>query len=329
MFLMRFWRSRIKGASLTKHKRVIVLGSSGFIGAHLVSRLQSQNYYVVGIDMVHRSDLTLGLNKADRFHQLALPDQHFIEILREIKPDAVINAAGGASVAHSLSDPAGDFHGSVNMCSFVLEALRKVLPECRFLFLSSAAVYGNPIALPIKESTPLKPISPYGYHKMMCETLLQEYFDIYGIRTSAVRIFSAYGPGLRKQILWDIYNKVITNNQVYLFGTGEETRDFIFILDIVRVIQLILEQSPFCADLYNVANGYEITIKILAQEFLSALGISNKEIVFSGETKLGDPKNWCAYIEKIKSLGYSPLISIEHGISEYAKWVLKAQGINR
>lgn len=302
-------------------RKIIVLGSNGFIGAHLVSWFRSEKYHVVGIDMVDRVDLTLGLKKADQFYQLVLPDQRFDEILKEIKPDAVINASGSASVAYSLLDPATDFNSSVNLCHFVLESLRSVSPECRFLLLSSAAVYGNPVSLPVKESDLLKPISPYGYHKMMCETLLQEYFDIYGIKTSAVRIFSAYGPGLKKQILWDIYHKAIKNKQVDLFGTGKETRDFIFIQDVARAIQLVLERGAFNADIYNVANDQEVSIKELGQLFLSSLEMENVEIAFSGETKLGDPKKWCADIGKIKNMGYSPKMSLEQGVLIYAKWI--------
>lgn len=320
--------SRQNKVNLTKNYRVIVLGSGGFIGAHLVSWLRSQNYYTVGIDTVDRADPTLGLENAELFHQLALPDQCFDEILRETKPDVIINAAGPASVANSLLDPATDFNGSVNLCFFALEALRRILPECRFLLLSSAAVYGNPLSLPVKEGDPLNPISPYGYHKMMCETLAREYFDIYGIRSSIIRIFSAYGPGLRKQVLWDIYRKAIINKQVTLYGTGEETRDFIFVRDIAYAIQLILEQGTLNADSYNVANGYEVSIKELGRLFLSSLEMENAKVVFSGETKLGDPKKWCADISQIRNMGYAPHVSLEQGILEYVKWVRGLKEIN-
>ncbi|MBI5308208.1 MAG: GDP-mannose 4,6-dehydratase [Planctomycetes bacterium] len=305
---------------MTNSKCVIVLGSSGFIGSHLVSWLRSYGYYVVGIDMVDRVDSTIILIKPDIFYQLVLPDQHFEDILKEIKPDVVINASGPASVANSLLDPTADFTGSVNLCFFVLEALRKILPECRFLLLSSAAVYGNPSYLPVEETASSNPISPYGYHKMMCEILVREYFNIYGIRTSTVRIFSAYGPGLRKQILWDIYLKVIKNKQVELFGTGKETRDFIFVQDVAYAIQLILEQGAFDAEIYNVANGCEVSIEELGRLFLSSLKVGNWKLAFSSVTKPGDPKRWCADIGKIKSLGYSPQVGLENGILQYVKW---------
>jgi nucleoside-diphosphate-sugar epimerase len=302
-------------------RRIVVLGSNGFIGAHLVSWLLSQNYHVVGVDRIDCVDLTLGLKKPDEFHKLDLPDGRFEEILKKIRPDTIINASGPASVANSIIDPATDFNGSVNLSFFVLETLRKVLPECRFLFLSSAAVYGNPVSLPVKENASSAPISPYGYHKMMCEALLKEYFEIYGIGTITVRIFSAYGPGLKKQILWDIYHKAIKNKQVDLFGTGEETRDFIFARDIACSIQLILEDGTFNADIYNVANGLEVSIKELGQLFLSSLKMKDVKITFSGETRLGDPKRWRADISRISNLGYSPRVSLQQGVKEYSKWI--------
>lgn len=304
-------------------KKIVVLGSNGFIGTHLVSWLSSQGYSVAGVDMVDKVDATLGLKKANHFYKLVLPDHSFEKLLSEFKPGAIISASGPASVAHSILDPSADFVGSVDVTFFVLESIRKVLPECRFLMLSSAAVYGNPATLPIDEKAVLSPISPYGYHKMMCEFLMKEYFEIYQVRTSVVRIFSAYGPGLRKQILWDVYKKAISHKQVRLFGTGKETRDFIHIRDIVRAIQMLLEKTNFSGDVFNVANGYEVSIEKLSQLFLAALGMEDKEIVFSGETKVGDPKRWRADIAQLKRIGYHQTISLEQGVDEYAKWVLE------
>ena len=306
---------------MINNKRIIVLGSSGFIGSHLVSWFRSQDYHVAGVDMANNAALALGLKEPDIFYRFILPDKRFEDVIKEFRPEAIINASGPSSVANSLLNPAADFYGSVNLGFSVLESIRKVLPDCRYLLLSSAAVYGNPAYLPVSEDTKLNPISPYGYHKMMCEELIREYFDIYGVRTSTVRIFSAYGPGLRKQILWDIYHKAIKNKQVDLFGTGEETRDFIYIQDITYSIQLILERSIFNADIYNVANGYEVNIRELTQLFLSSLGMKNVDIAFSGEIKPGDPQRWCADIQKIKQLGFVSHFDLEYGLAEYVRWI--------
>jgi UDP-glucose 4-epimerase len=305
------------------NKNVIVLGSSGFIGGQLVSWLRTQGYFVAGIDSVNERDLFLGLKKPNLFFQLNLPDKKLGQIIKEVGPVSIINASGPASVGDSILNPSMDFYGSVGVNFSVLETIRTVLPDAKYLMLSSAAVYGNPVSLPIRESHTLNPISPYGYHKVMVETLIEEYCNVYGLHTCSARIFSVYGPGLKKQILWDIYQKSGKDMPISLFGTGEESRDFIFVQDIAHAIQIILEKSNFTGNIYNIANGYEVSIKKISRLFVDALDFENKEIVFTGETKLGDPKRWHADIEQINKMGYSPSVSLEQGIYEYAKWVKK------
>ena len=99
--------------------------------------------------------------------------------------------------------------------------------------------------MPIKESSPIRPLSPYGFHKAMAEKLCEEYYTFFGIATCSLRIFSAFGPGLRKQLLWDIYNKSKSLNSIELFGTGNESCDYIYIDDIVRAIELVIRKSLF------------------------------------------------------------------------------------
>jgi nucleoside-diphosphate-sugar epimerase len=160
----------------------------------------------------------------------------------------------------------------------------------------------------------------------MCELLAQEYHAIYGIQTGSVRIFSAYGPGLRKQILWDIYQKALKSEKIALFGSGEETRDFIFVEDIARAIQLVLEKGVFNGNTYNLGSGTEVSIRELGELFLSSLGMKNAKLIFSGETKPGDPLRWCADIELIKGLGFAPGTQLEQGLLEYARWVKALKG---
>jgi len=302
-------------------KSALVLGANGFIGSHLVSKLKRQGSYVVGIDIGEAPPNSLNLLPPQTFIKIHLPDPGFARILHEYQPDIVINAAGSASVPASLADPSRDFYNSVHVCFFVLEELRKNLPGCRFLQLSSAAVYGNPTELPIRESTALMPISPYGYNKLICEIKAEEYAKIFDLKTSTLRIFSAFGPGLRKQLLWDLYQKSQAEKTISLFGTGAETRDFIFIDDIIRVIELVAEKGQFSGDVYNVANGCEVSIRTLTKLFLEQLGLGGMDIRFSGITKPGDPLRWCADIGRIEQLGYAPQFNLEQGLAEYAGWV--------
>ena len=114
-----------------------------------------------------------------------------------------------------------------------------------------------------------------------------------------MRIFSAYGSGLRKQLLWDIYQKYLNTGRIDLFGTGNETRDFIHISDILRALELILAyQGP--EEIFNVANGEEVSIRELAEIYAKQLGENTDIVRFNGETKVGDPQNWRADISLLK-----------------------------
>jgi len=302
-------------------KSILVLGSNGFIGSHLVSWFRDQGLHVIGIDQAKTSENRLELQPPHQFAQLCLPDPQLSKILCAYRPEAVINAAGPASVSKSLVDPSTDFSGSIWVCFHILESIRENLPDCKLLQLSSAAVYGNPAELPIPENAPLEPISPYGYHKLICETLMDEYAKIFKLKTCSIRIFSAFGPGLRKQVLWDIYHKISAEGHLCLFGTGEETRDFIYVCDIAQGISLILEKGDFRGGVYNLANGVEISIRRLTRCFLDKLGLNGTETHFSGIGKPGDPQKWCADTRKIKRLGYAPRYDIEQGLEDYARWI--------
>ena len=164
------------------------------------------------------------------------------------------------------------------------------------------------------------PVSPYGKHKLFAEELCKEYNEHFNSQTCSLRIFSAYGPGLKKQILWDIFKKSQDGGTVTLFGTGNETRDFIYVADIIRAIELIIKNGSFNAAVYNVASGIEISMKNMAALLLKEMGYSG-ELIFSGNERPGDPKNWRADINKLKAMGFEPSFTLENGIKEFVKWL--------
>jgi UDP-glucose 4-epimerase len=193
-----------------------------------------------------------------------------------------------------------------------------VLPS-RLIYLSSAAVYGNPEKLPIQETQSFNPISPYGFHKLMSEQLCMEFFKIYNLPTASARIFSAYGPGLRRQVLWDICQKALTQPALKLLGTGEESRDFIHGRDVAKAIYLLAEKAPCQAEVYNLANGVETTIRELAELVLDKIG-QPIPLEFDGSIRVGNPVNWQADINRLTQLGFAPEVPLERGINIYAQW---------
>lgn len=292
--------------------KLIILGSCGFIGKSLVQYYKTKGDIVFGIDVLESQE--------ENYHQISADGQSFLPLLNSIQPDVIINAAGAANVSQSIVQPEWDYASNVLMLFRLLNAIRETQLSCKFIQLSSAAVYGNPLQLPVTENEPVKPLSPYGYHKWQSEIICKEFASIYGLNIAIARIFSVYGCGLRKQIFWDLFQKASHSNEISLFGTGRESRDFIFIDDLVEALDCIVQKGNFDASIYNVANGEEIFIDKAVKYFLENIGWQGK-LSFSGNSRSGDPLNWKADIEQIKKLGYQQKIDFKNGIELYSQWV--------
>jgi UDP-glucose 4-epimerase len=298
-------------------KTVLVTGGAGFLGRQIAREFSSAGARVICVDAVPPENAPTGA--ALLYHQLQLPHSALDELLRTERPDICVHCAGRASVPFSMTDPAADFRDNTTLTFAVLEALRHASPACGFLFLSSAAVYGNPPVLPVREESACAPLSPYGYHKWMCELLCEEFAKVHGMRTAIVRIFSAYGAGLRRQVVWDICAKALTTGRLALRGTGEESRDFIHVIDIARALVLLAERTEGNGAIYNLASGTETTIAALAATLLHSL---ESAIVpqFDGKRSAGEPLRWQADTAKINALGFAPSVTLDRGLATVATW---------
>ncbi len=296
---------------------VLLTGAAGFIGRAMARALRSEGKHVIGIDMAPPENAPTA--SLTRYVQMRLPDRDLEDVLTEHRPQSAIHCAGRASVGLSFDDPSADFHCGTVVTFELLDALRRRAPGCQFIFLSSAAVYGEPNTLPVSELEPTKPISPYGFHKRQCELLCEEFASIYAMPTTALRIFSAYGPGLRRQVIWDLCYRILTEGKLLLKGTGEESRDFIYVKDIVRATRAVLNKAAMAGEVYNVASGVEIAIKDLAAKIVTALG-AESEPEFDGVVPTGNPRNWRADISKLENLGFTPETSLENGLAGFATW---------
>ena len=291
---------------------ILVIGSKGFIGSHCVDFF-SLNHEVWGCDVV------LDYN-TPRYISIDSVDSDFLEIFQSHQFDVCINCSGAANVPFSLEKPFNDFKLNALNVFKLLEAIRLHAPECKFITMSSAAIYGNPEVLPIVENQKRMPVSPYGFHKVMAEMICEEYSRFWSVKTCCLRIFSAYGPRLKKQLFWDLYHKIKDQDEPTLWGTGRESRDFIYISDIVRIIDLAILHSQFDGEVVNVANGKQITIAEVADSVRMVMG-TTKSVKFNGAERKGDPINWEADISIIKGWGYTPQVELESGIKSYVKWV--------
>lgn len=303
-------------------ERILVTGAGGFLGSYFCQYFGRKGHQIAAVGRFAFSD-----NASDFYPNLwklcgmTLPDDSFISTVKDFKPTLLIHCAGTSSVEDSVKEPYQDFQKTVEVCAFTLDTIRIHSPLCRFILLSSAAVYGEPERFPISESFPCMPISPYGYHKRMCETLCEEYHNLYKMPVAIIRIFSAYGERLKRQVIYDLCRKFFDadSETVEVFGTGQETRDFIHAVDIAQAIACIHNADK--SGIFNVASGNQTSIHEIV-ELLKQICDSSKVIQYDRLFREGIPRYWQADISAISSLGFKQEIPFAQGIEAYCRWFL-------
>jgi UDP-glucose 4-epimerase len=300
---------------------VWVTGARGFIGSHLVSELAAAGHCVHGIGhgALEETECTrLGLQswingEIEAANLDALAAVHGL-------PSAIFHLAGGSSVGLAIAHPFEDFSRTVTSTARLLEWLRVHSPQSRLIAASSAAVYGSGHSGPISEQAALTPMSPYGQHKLMMEQLCRSYAMSYGIGSTVVRLFSVYGAGLRKQLLWDVCSRLEENSrELVLGGTGEEIRDWCDVRDVVRLLGAFAELPQ--AESFRVINGgsgqamrvSEIA-KLLAEHW------GKVSLRFSGNVRAGDPLSLLADDAALRATGFAWRVRPEQGIADYVRW---------
>ncbi len=242
--------------------RALVTGGAGFIGSHVVEHLVDQGMSVTVVD-----DLSTGRpENLERVRTRIQVDERPLAALLEtpaslLDHDIVFHLAANAYIPPSVENPAFDYMLNLDTTFRLLEVLRTAATPPRLVFTSSAAVYGDPQRLPIHESDPTVPISPYGVGKLAAERYLAVYSQLYGITASSVRLFSVYGPRQRKQVVYDLMDRLAREpTRLEVFGDGTQERDFVFAADVAAAIALVGTSAPGRGETYNVASGSSYSI---------------------------------------------------------------------
>lgn len=292
--------------------KILIVGSMGFIGSHAYHYF-SAKHQVWGADVVPNPG-------AENYYQLDKSDTDYSPVFSKQQFDICINASGNGSVPISINKPVFDFELNVTNTIKLLDAIRIQNPSCKFIHMSSAAVYGNPPSLPVTEDLQLKPMSPYGWHKLYSEQICKEYYYMYNLHTINLRLFSVYGEGLKKQLFWDTFQKCQSSKEIELFGSGNETRDFIYIGDLMKALECVMHRGLFNGEAINVSSGIETSIRDAATIFCAEVDEKIK-LKFNNIVKPGDPYNWRADVSTLCGWGFSPQTSINEGLKNTAKWL--------
>jgi len=301
---------------------VWITGANGFIGRYLIRELANANLVVHGLGhgaFVEVDRRRLGL-QAWLNGEIDGPSLDALAALHG-PPSRIFHLAGGSSVGPSIELPFEDFSRTVASTARLLEWLRTSAPECKLIVASSAAVYGADHNGPISEHAPLAPMSPHGHHKRMMEQLCDNYAQSFGISSVIVRLFSVYGPNLRKQLLWDICSRLDQNvSTLLLGGTGNEVRDWTDVRDVVRLLGRLGELSfDGCCQIVNGGSGVGTRVADVANLLVKSFG-RETSISYSGVARRGDPYQLLADDGVLRRIGFEWRIPMDRGIADYVTW---------
>jgi UDP-glucose 4-epimerase len=307
-------------------KRAVVTGAAGFIGSHLVTLLLDRGYSVIGIDNL-RTGLLQNIaeslkNDGFQFLEQDVCNEKLLDVIKE-DIDVIFHLAAISSVKLSVENPIlvndTNVKGTIN----VLEMARKRDAE-RFIFSSSAAVYGNPNTLPIREEFPLEPLSPYAASKISAEMFCISYGNLYGFTPTIFRYFNVFGPRQEKSeysgVIPIFINQGLQNKDITIDGDGIQTRSFIYVEDVVRATFLGSELEDKSKNILNLSGADSISILDLAHMVKKHIPTSTSNIIHR-KPREGDVKDSIGSMERTSDvLGFSPMVSFETGLDRTISW---------
>ena len=307
--------------------KYFITGGAGFIGSTLAKYLSKDNSVTVIDDLSMGKVENLGINSNINFIKGSVTDQKLMkDILSNNKFDYIFHLAAIASVADSVERPVETHRINFESVLMLLELIRKYQKDLkRLVFSSSAAVYGDEPTLPKKEESIIRPLTPYAIDKFAAEQYVLDYNHLYGVKTSAVRFFNVYGPNQNPEspysgvisILVDRYKKIQKgeDTQFTLYGDGSQSRDFVFIEDVIQALLLVASKDEALGRQFNVGTGNAITLNELIEVIDETLNI-NLSVKHEPERD-GDIKESLADISRLVALNYKPNFSIQEGIKRY------------
>ncbi|MGA3191355.1 MAG: NAD-dependent epimerase/dehydratase family protein [Candidatus Bathyarchaeia archaeon] len=308
------------------YSKILITGGAGFIGSHLVDRLLVDDFEVTLIDNLSTGNLD-NISRHDgkkNFHLLRGDIRRLDLVKRAVKEaEAVFHEAAVLSWTGSRKSLVRLNHVNVSGTLALLNASVDSDVK-RFIYASSAAVYGEASPQPQREDLSPEPISPYGVSKLSAEQYVRVFHKLYGLETVCLRYFNVYGPrqkyGPYSGVITKFMNRISKNEPPIIYGDGEQTRDFVNIKDVVDANMLALTTKSAVGEVLNIGTGVASRIRELAKTLQEIMGQKRVKPIRAGLRPADIRHSWADINRAKKVLAYDPKVSLRSGLRELAKY---------
>lgn len=308
-------------------KKILITGGLGFIGSNLAIRLVAEGADVTLVDSLipeYGGNLWNVKDIRDRvtINISDVRDEHAMKYLIQDK-DYLFNLAGQTSHLDSMNDPYVDLEINCRAQLSILEACRHYNPGIKIVFAGTRQIYGKPEYLPVDERHLIAPVDVNGINKTAGESYHIVYNNVYGIRSTVLRLTNTYGPRMRvkdaRQTFLGIWIKqLLDKEKITVYGSGEQLRDFNYVDDVVNALLLCAESEKTNGEIYNLGCEDPLTLETLAQLMIDIAGEGEyQKIAFPEDRKTIDIGDYYADYRKIRArVGWKPEVSLENGLRQ-------------
>ena len=303
--------------------KVLVTGGAGFIGSNLVDALVKRKNKVLVVDNLSTGKKE-NLNKKAKFYKLDICSKKILEIFKKEKPEIVCHLAAQINVRKSVEDPLFDAKVNILGSLNLLEASKKTNVK-KFIFASTGgALYGETKIIPTPEDHPIWPESPYGICKMTIERYLNYYWRLFKIPFVSLRLGNVYGPRQSPEgeagVVAIFTQKMLKNEDIFVFGDGKQTRDFIFVEDVVDAFLKSIKKKV--SGFFNIGTEKETSVNQIYSFLKKLTKTKSKKIKLP--KKKGDLRRSCLKIKKAKEkLNWEPKTPLLEGLKKTVEWFLE------
>jgi len=301
-------------------RTILVTGGAGFIGSHLTDRLLKEGHKVVVIDNLATGKKE-NLNSKAKFYKIDICSPKINQIFKKEKPQIVFHYAAQIDVRKSAEDPIGDAKINILGSLNILENCQKYKVKKLIFASTGGAIYGEANIIPTPEDYPEYPLSPYGIEKLTIDKYLNYYYQVFSLPYVSLRLANIYGPRQNSKgeagVVAIFCDKMLSGEQPIIYGDGNQTRDFVFVDDVVEANLLAMQKDKM--GIYNIGTAKETDINTIFRK-LKKLTKSNCKKIHS-PAKTGEQKRSCLdYTKSKKELSWQPRHSLERGLRKTVEW---------